>query len=81
MKEGEEVRRRGWEGGYGEGRRMGGEGRGGKREEGRGKREEGRGKREEGRGKREDSEDGAMVWGFFNRRVKIRSDVFNFLHQ
>ena len=51
MKEGEEVRRRGWEGGYGEGRRMGGEGRGGKREEGRGKREEGRGKREEGRGK------------------------------
>jgi len=42
---------------------------------------EGRGKREEGRGKREDSEDGAMVWGFFNRRVKIRSDVFNFLHQ
>jgi len=54
MKEGEEVRRRGWEGGYGEGRRMGGEGRGGKREEGRGKREEGRGKREEGRGKREE---------------------------
>jgi len=67
------VRGGGWEGRGGEGR--------GKREEGRGKREEGRGKREEGRGKREDSEDGAMVWGFFNRRVKIRSDVFNFLHQ
>ncbi len=36
-------------------------------------------RRRGGEGRRR--EEGAMVCGFFNRRVKIRSEVFDFLHQ